>query len=136
MADNYQREKIPAYVAAFHHRMEEVYSAADFVIARSGAASLSEFAAFGLPGILIPFPYASDDHQTRNAEIFVRANAAILLKQLELSGDLLVRHLNDLIGNAARLSKMAANSARLAPKNAAEIVAAAVERFSAHDKRI
>ena len=93
-------------------------------------------AAFGLPGILIPFPYASDDHQTRNAEIFVRANAAILLKESELSGDLLARHLNDLIGNAARLSKMAANSARLAPKNAAEIVAAAVERFSAHDKRI
>ena len=136
MADNYQREKIPAYVAAFHHRMEEVYSAADFVIARSGAASLSEFAAFGLPGILVPFPYASDDHQTRNAEIFVRANAAILLKESELSGDLLARHLNELIGNAPRLRDMAASSARLAPKNAAEIVAATVERFSAHDKRI
>ena len=136
MADNYQRENIPACVAAFHHRMEEVYSAADFVIARSGAASLSEIAAFGLPGILIPFPYASDDHQTRNAEIFVKANAAILLKESELSGDLLARHVNDLINNSARLSKMAENSARLAPKNAAEAVAATVERFSAHDKRI
>ena len=136
MADNYQRENIPAYVAAFNHRMEEVYSAADFVIARSGAASLSEFAAFGLPGILIPFPYASEDHQTRNAEIFVKANAAILLKESELSGDLLARHVNDLITNSDRLSKMAANSARLAPTNAADIVAATVEKFSAHDKRI
>ena len=49
VADNYQRENIPAYVAAFHHRMEEVYSAADFAIARSGAASLAELAAFALP---------------------------------------------------------------------------------------
>jgi UDP-N-acetylglucosamine--N-acetylmuramyl-(pentapeptide) pyrophosphoryl-undecaprenol N-acetylglucosamine transferase len=135
MADNYQRENIPAYVAAFHHRMEELYSAADFVIARSGAASLSEFAAFGLAGILIPFPYATNDHQTRNAEIFVRADAAILLKESQLSGDVLARHLNDLVGNGARLTTMSENSARLAPKNAAETVAATVEKFSGHDQR-
>ena len=75
VADNYRRENIPAYVCAFHHRMEEVYSAADFSIARAGAASLAELAFFALPGILIPFPYAADDHQSRNAEIFVRADA-------------------------------------------------------------
>src|SRR5206468_2568720 len=96
VADNYQREKIPAYVSAFHHRMEEVYSAADFTVARSGAASLAEFAFFGLPGILIPFPYAADDHQSRNAQIFVRADAAVLLKESELSGDLLARKIKDL----------------------------------------
>jgi UDP-N-acetylglucosamine--N-acetylmuramyl-(pentapeptide) pyrophosphoryl-undecaprenol N-acetylglucosamine transferase len=116
--------------------MEDIYSAADFVIARSGAASLSEFAAFGLPGILIPFPYAADDHQTRNAEIFVRAEAAILLKESELSGDMLARHLNDLIGKPDRLRKMSENAARLAPKNAAETVAATVEKFSSHEPLI
>src|SRR6267142_1763970 len=72
VADNYQREKIPAHVAAFHHAMEEVYSAADLAIARSGAASLAELAAFSLPAILIPYPFAADNHQTRNAEIFAR----------------------------------------------------------------
>ena len=97
VADNYQRENIPAYVAAFHHQMEEVYSAADFAIARSGAASLAELAAFSLPAILIPFPYAADDHQTRNAEIFVAAEAAIVLKESELSGDLLARKIRELI---------------------------------------
>jgi UDP-N-acetylglucosamine--N-acetylmuramyl-(pentapeptide) pyrophosphoryl-undecaprenol N-acetylglucosamine transferase len=136
MADNYHRENIPAYVAAFHHRMEEVYSAADFVIARSGAASLAEFAAFGLPGILIPFPYAADDHQTKNAEIFVRAGAAVLVKESELSGDLLARHINDLIGNAERLREMSENSLRLAPKDAAGVVAATMEKYSAHDQRV
>ena len=54
-------------------------------------ASLAEFAAFSLPGILIPFPYATDDHQTRNAEIYARVQAAILLKESEVSGELLAR---------------------------------------------
>ena len=134
MANNYQRENIPAYVAAFHHRMEEVYSAADFVIARSGAASLSEFAAFRLPGILIPFPYAADDHQTRNAEIFVRAGAAIMVKESEISGDVLGRHINELINDAQKLRRMSERSAGLAPNNAAEVVAATMEKYSAHGK--
>jgi UDP-N-acetylglucosamine--N-acetylmuramyl-(pentapeptide) pyrophosphoryl-undecaprenol N-acetylglucosamine transferase len=135
MADNYRRENIPAYVAAFHHRMEEVYSAADFVIARSGAASLSEFAAFALPGILIPFPYAADDHQTRNAEIFVNAGAAILVKESDIAGDVLARHISDLIRDTQKLQRMSEISARLSPKNAAEIVAATMEKYSANDQR-
>src|SRR6266446_5912511 len=61
VADNYRRENVSARVAAFHHRMEEAYSAADLVVARARAASLAEFAAFSLPGILIPFPYATND---------------------------------------------------------------------------
>jgi UDP-N-acetylglucosamine--N-acetylmuramyl-(pentapeptide) pyrophosphoryl-undecaprenol N-acetylglucosamine transferase len=111
--------------------MEEVYSAADFVIARSGAASLSEFAAFALPGILIPFPYAADDHQTRNAEIFVRAGAATLVKESELSGEMLARHINQLIGDEQTLRRMSTNAASLAPKNAADVVAATIEKYSA-----
>src|ERR1700730_2199817 len=97
VADNYRRENIPAYVAPFHHHMEEVYSAADFAVARSGAASLAELAFFSLPGILIPFPFAANDHQTRNADIFARAGAAIMLKESELSGDLLARSLKELV---------------------------------------
>jgi len=83
-------------VAAFHHRMEELYSAADFAVARSGAASLAELAAFALPAILIPFPYAADDHQARNAEVFVKADAAILVKESEILDDALAQKM---IGN-------------------------------------
>src|SRR5438874_2544943 len=89
VADNYRRAKLPAFVAAFHHRMEELYSAADFAVARSGAASLAELAAFALPAILIPFPYAADDHQARNAEVFVKADAAILVKESDILDDAL-----------------------------------------------
>lgn len=130
VADNYQREKIPAYVAAFHHAMEEVYSAADFAIARSGAASLAELASFALPSILIPFPYAADDHQTRNAEIFARADAAIVLREGELAGDLLARKIRELLGESGRLHAMAENCARLAPKNAADLVVQTIEKYT------
>ena len=130
VADNYRRENIPAHIAAFHHRMEEPYSAADLVVARAGAASLAEFAAFSLPGILIPFPYATDDHQTRNAEIYARLDAAILLKESEVSGELLARSIRELIQDPQRLEQMAAKSSRLAPKDAAGRVAATIEKYT------
>jgi UDP-N-acetylglucosamine--N-acetylmuramyl-(pentapeptide) pyrophosphoryl-undecaprenol N-acetylglucosamine transferase len=138
VADNYQREKIPAHVAAFHHAMEEVYSAADFAIARSGAASLAELAAFSLPAILIPFPYAAEDHQTKNAEIFVRAGAALLLKESDLTAESLAHKIRELIENPGELRRFAEVSARLAPKNAAALVVETMERYtqSNHDARL
>ena len=116
--------------------MEEVYSAANFVIARSGAASLAELAAFGLPAFLVPYPYASDDHQTRNAEIFVRANAAMMVKEVELAGDLLANKIRDLLGNPETLRTMSANIAALAPKNAANLIAETMERYSHPDDAV
>jgi UDP-N-acetylglucosamine--N-acetylmuramyl-(pentapeptide) pyrophosphoryl-undecaprenol N-acetylglucosamine transferase len=116
--------------------MEEVYSAADLIVARAGAASLAEFAAFSLPGILIPFPYAADDHQSRNAEIFARAEAAILLKESELSGELLAGKIKELIGDAQKLRCMSENCSRLAPENAAGLVVATMEKYTTHDARL
>ena len=136
VADTYRRENIPAYVAAFHHQMQEVYSAADLVVARSGAASLAELAFFALPGILIPFPYAAGDHQTRNAEIFDRAGAAILLKESELSVELLARKLKELIGNPEQLRRMSEICARLSPRNAAGLVVATMEKYTTHATRL
>jgi UDP-N-acetylglucosamine--N-acetylmuramyl-(pentapeptide) pyrophosphoryl-undecaprenol N-acetylglucosamine transferase len=136
VADNYRRENVPAYVAAFHHRMEEVYSAADLLVARAGAASLAEFAAYSLPGILIPFPYAADDHQTRNAEIYARAQAAILIKESELSGELLARTIRELIENPEQIRQMSANSSRLAAKNAARLMVTTMEKYTTHEARL
>src|SRR6266513_689303 len=136
VSDNYRRENVPAYVAAFHHRMEEVYSAADLLVARAGAASLAEFAAFSLPGILIPVPYATDDHQTRNAEIYARAQAAILLKESEVSGELLARKIRELIQDPERIQQMAANSSCLAPKDAAGRVVTTMEKYTTHEARL
>jgi len=130
LEDNYRRENISAHVAAFHHQMGDVYSAADFAISRSGAASLAELAAFGLPALLVPYPYAADDHQTRNAEIFVRANAAVMLREADLVEDVLPKKIRDLLGEPEALRNMSAAAAALAPKNAARLVVDTMERYS------
>lgn len=129
VADNYRRENVPAFVAAFHHRMEQVYSAADFAIARSGAASLAELATFLLPAILIPYPYAAEDHQTRNAEIFAGAGAAVILKESEMSGDSLARRITELLDNPQLLRGMSEAAAARAPKNAAALVVDTMEKY-------
>jgi UDP-N-acetylglucosamine--N-acetylmuramyl-(pentapeptide) pyrophosphoryl-undecaprenol N-acetylglucosamine transferase len=130
VADSYRRERIPAYVAAFHHHMEEVYSAADFTVARAGAASLAEVAYFELPSILIPFPYAADDHQSRNAEIFARGQAAFVLKESELSPELLTQKIREMIDHPNQLRRMSESAARLALRDAANRVAVTMEKYT------
>ncbi len=136
VADNYRRENIPAYVAPFHHRMEEAYSAADFAVARSGAASLAELAFYALPSILIPFPYAADDHQSRNAEIFVRGEAALLLHEAELTTDLLAGSIVELGSDRARIQRMSENCAGLAAQDAAGRVATTMEQYTNDKTRL
>jgi UDP-N-acetylglucosamine--N-acetylmuramyl-(pentapeptide) pyrophosphoryl-undecaprenol N-acetylglucosamine transferase len=128
--DNYQREQIPASVFAFHHHMEQIYSAADFALARAGAASLAELAFFALPSILIPFPYAADDHQTCNAEIFAHADAAFVLKESELTPELLSQKIRAMVDHPEQLRRMSEKSASLAPRDAADRVATTMEKFT------
>ena len=132
VAENYRRERVPAYVAAFHHHMEEVYSAADFAVARAGAASLAEVASFELPSILIPFPYAADDHQTHNAEIFARAGAAFVLKESELSPELLTQKISVMIDRPEQLRRIVSTT------SAAALVVETMERYTQpnHDARL
>jgi UDP-N-acetylglucosamine--N-acetylmuramyl-(pentapeptide) pyrophosphoryl-undecaprenol N-acetylglucosamine transferase len=131
VADNYQRAKMRAFVTAFHHHMEKLYSAADFVVARSGAASLAEIAAFSLPSILIPYPFAADDHQARNAEVFARAGAAIVVRESEISSDALARQIRGFIDDPVRLRRMSEACARLSTRNAARSVVETMERYTA-----
>ena len=72
------------------------YAAADLVLARAGASTLAELAATGTPSLLVPFPFAAEDHQRRNAEVFVRAGAARILDDAEVSGDALWWRLREL----------------------------------------
>lgn len=130
VGESYRRENIPAFVAGFHHRMEEVYSAGDLCVARSGAASLAEIAAFSLPSILVPYPYAAEDHQTLNAAIFTRGGAAVVVKESEISGDSLGRKIRELIEQPQLLHRMSENAARLAPGNAAALVVDTMEKYA------
>lgn len=76
---------IPAHVESFITDMAEFYASADIVIARSGATTVAELAAAGVPSVLIPYPYAVDDHQTANANALVNNGAAHILPQTKLT---------------------------------------------------
>ncbi|PYJ31021.1 MAG: hypothetical protein DME90_00715 [Verrucomicrobia bacterium] len=78
---------------------------------------------------------ATDDHQTRNAEIYARVRAAILLKESEVSGELLARKIRELIQDPQLIQEMAANCSRLAPKDAAGRVATTMEKYTTHEPR-
>ena len=127
-AANYQRDQIPHYVAPFHHRMEEAYSAADLVVSRAGASSLSELAMFGMPSILIPYPYATDDHQRANAEIFVRSGAAELINEREIQPEVFASVVSKLLSDSQRRAMMSSAARGLSPESAAANVADVMER--------
>jgi len=129
MKQAYAAADIPAHVAAFHHSMQEAYAAADVSVARSGAASLTELSYFGVPALLIPYPFAADDHQTANARIFDRAGAGVLVKESDATGDILAGKILELLDSPERLAAMAQKARALAPGDSAERVADTILRF-------
>ena len=126
-AINYQREGISSHVAAFHHRMAEAYSAADLVVSRAGAASLSEISQFSLPSVLIPFPFAAERHQHRNAEAFRDAGAAEVIEEKTADPEAFALLLCNLMEDARRRERMASAAATVLPGGAAERVAEVLE---------
>ena len=107
-------------VEPYLHDIEKAYSLADLVICRAGATTLAEIGAYGLPAILIPYPYATNDHQGINAKIFEIEGAAILILEKNLSGEKLAQVLLDLLKNKDKLEMMAKNSRELSNVNSAK----------------
>jgi UDP-N-acetylglucosamine--N-acetylmuramyl-(pentapeptide) pyrophosphoryl-undecaprenol N-acetylglucosamine transferase len=107
--------------------MEEVYTVADIAIARSGAASLTEISYFGLPTILIPYPFAAENHQLLNAEMFARHGTAEVLEESRVSGDTLGSLIDHFLNNGARLRPAAEQTRALAPETAANRIAEIIE---------
>ena len=124
----YENAGVPAHVAAFSHDMGAAYAAADVAVARSGAASLTELAHFGLPSVLVPYPFAAEDHQTANARLFTRPGAAVMLREDEHTGASLARILPELLLHPDKLHDMTVAARALAPGDAAARVADAIEK--------
>ena len=98
-------------------------SASDLVICRSGASSLSEVLAAGLPSILVPFPYAYADHQTKNAEIAAEAGASILIDESNLTADLLAETVMSFVSNPNKQRQFSECAKKIAVFDAAEKIA-------------
>ncbi len=124
----YNRSGIRAEVRAFFDRMDWVYAAADLVVSRAGAMTLSEICAAGIPSLLIPFPFAADDHQTKNASILAGYGAAEVLPQHELGpGDLGIR-IRTLLEDPGRLARMREAALKWARPDAVRVLVDDLER--------
>jgi len=119
----YTAAGIRARVEPFITEMGAAYAAADVVVARAGAMTCAEVTAVGLPAILVPYPWAADDHQRRNAEILARAGAAEMILDAELTGFRLAGSLRTLLENPDRRAAMAARARTLGRPDAAHQVA-------------
>jgi UDP-N-acetylglucosamine--N-acetylmuramyl-(pentapeptide) pyrophosphoryl-undecaprenol N-acetylglucosamine transferase len=103
--------------------MAEAYGWADVVLCRAGALTIAELAAAGVGAVLVPFPFAVDDHQTANARFLEQGGAALLIQQADLSAERLADLLRELGSDRARLVQMAEAARRLAKIEAADQVA-------------
>ena len=117
-------------VEEFIDDMASAYQNADVVICRSGAMTVTELSALGVPSILVPFPYAVDDHQTRNAEHLSDCGAAVLMPQTSLTAQSLADQLRRFITDRASLEAMSKAARRCFMPNAAEAVADALLEVS------
>jgi UDP-N-acetylglucosamine--N-acetylmuramyl-(pentapeptide) pyrophosphoryl-undecaprenol N-acetylglucosamine transferase len=122
----YAASPVASSVVPFCQEMGLAYAAADVAVSRSGASSLTELSAFGLPVILVPYPTAADDHQRRNADVFTQAKAALAVEEADLGGGKLGELLTTLLADAAERKRLGAAMQKLAPADAAARVCDAV----------
>lgn len=118
---NYQQCGVEAKVAPFIDDMAEAYRWADLVICRAGAMTIAELAIAGVASILVPYPYAVDDHQTSNGNYLAEHDAAVLVQQKDLTVDVLLKLLQELTGK--RLQQMGQAARARALPDATRMVA-------------
>ncbi|TRX76285.1 undecaprenyldiphospho-muramoylpentapeptide beta-N-acetylglucosaminyltransferase [Pseudomonas mangiferae] len=117
-ATRYQDLGVDAEVLPFIADMAAAYAWADLVVCRSGALTVSELAAAGLPSLLVPLPHAIDDHQSRNADYLAKEGAAFLLPQHATDAERLAAQLTEVLMQPERLMAMGDIARRLAKPDA------------------
>lgn len=118
----YAEANVAADITAFIDDMASAYAWADLVVCRAGASTVAELAAAGCAALLIPFPAAVDDHQTRNGDYLVKAGAARLIQERDLSVQRLADELAELLSDRHRLLAMAQAARRVAWPQATDVI--------------
>jgi UDP-N-acetylglucosamine--N-acetylmuramyl-(pentapeptide) pyrophosphoryl-undecaprenol N-acetylglucosamine transferase len=120
--DGYRQAGLDARVEPFLYQMDREMKAADIVVCRAGATTIAELTAAAKAAVLIPLPTAADDHQRKNAEVLVRAGAAELIEQKDLTGARLADLIVALASDRARRDTMATSARRFAKPDAARVI--------------
>ncbi|BAZ28654.1 UDP-N-acetylglucosamine--N-acetylmuramyl-(pentapeptide) pyrophosphoryl-undecaprenol N-acetylglucosamine transferase [Cylindrospermum sp. NIES-4074] len=117
----------PQYISLpFYNDMAPLLRRANLAISRSGAGSLTELAICGVPAILIPYPFAAEDHQSYNAEVFTKVGAALMFQQSALTADILQTQVLNLLRSPDELAKMGELAKAIAVPESAEKLASLV----------
>jgi len=130
-ADRAGQSAVETQVLAFEKDMARRYQEADLVLSRAGATALAEIAACGLPAVLVPFPFAKDNHQEANARCFERAGAARVFLEQDLTGQRLAAELAALLGSPAARAGMAEKMKLLGRPEAGAVIARRVLELAA-----
>lgn len=123
VSEAYKRKGLKAEVSKFIEDMGQAYSEADLVVCRAGATSIAEITAAGISSILIPYPFASDNHQEVNARCLEDAGAAVMIKQDRLTGSTLAAAVREFVESPERLAAVGRNAAAMGRPEAAASVA-------------
>lgn len=115
-------EKEGYHALAFCDDMPAAYAVADGAICRSGASSLTELSFLGIPSVLIPYPYAADDHQTANAKVFADAGAALMAQEKNLAGESLADLSRQLLPGAPERASLAEATRALGEGDAVDAI--------------
>jgi UDP-N-acetylglucosamine--N-acetylmuramyl-(pentapeptide) pyrophosphoryl-undecaprenol N-acetylglucosamine transferase len=118
----YDREGFRAEVTPFIDDMAAAYGRADLIVCRAGATTIAEVTACGKACVFVPYPYAADDHQRKNAEALVGKEAGFLILDRELSGDTLASMIRDLSTDPEKLKVIGKNATALARPDAAKVI--------------
>lgn len=122
--------KHPQYIQVpFYENMAGLLQRANLAISRAGAGSLTELAVTGTPAILIPYPFAAEDHQFFNASVFKDAGAGLVFRQSELTSQILQEQVLSLLKSPEKIQKMANSAVNLAVKDSAEKLANLVRQL-------
>jgi UDP-N-acetylglucosamine--N-acetylmuramyl-(pentapeptide) pyrophosphoryl-undecaprenol N-acetylglucosamine transferase len=120
---------LPGEISAFFHDMPAAFAQADLIVCRSGAGAVAELAAAAKPSILIPFPFATHQHQLKNAEAFERAGAALLFLDKDWTGQKFFDTISTLLRSPDQLIHMAQAARKLAHTGAAHRAADILEEI-------
>jgi UDP-N-acetylglucosamine--N-acetylmuramyl-(pentapeptide) pyrophosphoryl-undecaprenol N-acetylglucosamine transferase len=128
--NDWETAKVQRYISD----MVSEFARTDLIISRAGATTCAELCAAGKAAIMIPLPTAADDHQRKNAEALVNQNAARMILQKDLNGEMLAREIIDLIEKPETIVAMENAARKMARRDAAEVTVNLIEKLTKSDE--
>ncbi len=125
----YREKGIRAVVLPFYDRVWELYAASDGVVSRAGALAISEIAAFGLPSLLIPYPFAADDHQYLNAKFLSEKGGALVLRESEATIEPFLQGVETILFDIMARRRMEEALRGLFPENSTSLIVKEMEEW-------